>query len=214
MRSTVRAQAISPLHASRGGTLLGIMVGLTIGVVVAIAAALYITNTKPPIVDHARNGQSSPLGGSNQSGPITLPGKPGDVPVEKPKLDFYDILPKGGNAEAGASSTPVTTPATTSASAPVAAPATAASATERYYLQLGAFQDPVEADNLKARLALIGMESNVQRIDTPDKGALLRVRVGPYSDIREADTARAQLVQNGINSSLIRSKTTTVPSSQ
>ena len=27
-----------------------------------------------------------------------LPGKPGDKPVEKPRFDFYNVLPKGSDA--------------------------------------------------------------------------------------------------------------------
>jgi cell division protein FtsN len=40
---------------------------------------------------------------------------------------------------------------------------------EKFYLQAGAFEDPSEADNLKARLALMGVEASVQKVDVPEK---------------------------------------------
>ena len=49
---------------------------------------------------------------------------------------------------------------------------------EKYYLQAGAFEDPSEADNLKARLALMGVEASVQKVDVPDKGTMHRVLTG------------------------------------
>jgi cell division protein FtsN len=42
-----------------------------------------------------------------------------------------------------------------------------------------AFEDPSEADNLKARLALMGVEASVQKVELPEKGTVHRVRMGP-----------------------------------
>lgn len=39
---------------------------------------------------------------------------------------------------------------------------------------MGAFEDPSEADNLKARLALMGVEASVQKVEVPDKGTMHR----------------------------------------
>jgi cell division protein FtsN len=50
---------------------------------------------------------------------------------------------------------------------------------EKFYLQAGAFEDPSEADNLKARLALMGVEASVQKVECPRR-ARCTVRVGPY----------------------------------
>ena len=40
------------------------------------------------------------------------------------------------------------------------------------FLQAGAFQSAPDADNLKARLALLGMQASVQTTTLPDKGVL------------------------------------------
>jgi cell division protein FtsN len=77
-------------------------------------------------------------------------------------------------------------------------------ATESYFLQVGAFQTEQEADNAKAKLALIGLEAVVQTANIPDKGILHRVRVGPLSNLDEINKARAELARNGFNADLIK----------
>ena len=80
----------------------------------------------------------------------------------------------------------------------------APSGKDQYYLQAGSFQTEVDANNLKAKLALIGVEALIQTASLPDKGVWHRVRVGPYSDIEELNKVRATLSQNGVQSSLIK----------
>lgn len=77
-------------------------------------------------------------------------------------------------------------------------------ASENYFLQVGAFQTEQEADNAKAKLALIGLEAVVQTANIPDKGILHRVRVGPLANLDEIDKARAELTRNGFNADLIK----------
>ena len=84
-------------------------------------------------------------------------------------------------------------------------------APDKFFLQLGAFADPSEADNVKARLALIGLEASVQRLETADKGTLHRVRLGPYLKPEDMNTVRAQLAQAGIDSSVVRTRSKASP---
>lgn len=195
----------APRAAHRGSTLVGVFVGLVIGVLIAAALAWYFSRP----YEFQQTGPTA-LPGALQSGaaPIALPGKPGDKPVEgvRPpapaepkapaqsapgdtKFDFYDILTKGDQAALPAPE----------ASAP-AAPA------ERLYLQVGAFTDPSDADNLKARLALLGVEAAVYRLESADKGTLHRVRVGPYSSPEDMNAVRAELAKDGITSSVVKVK--------
>lgn len=185
-------------HRQTGNTVVGVIVGLLIGVVIAAGIALYINFGAKPFQAGASAtppAQSAPSASSSE--PLSLPGKPGDKPFakpaekaeDKPSYDFYKILP-GGDA----ASTPV--------SSPVAEPAVP----DKLYLQAGAFQDPAEADNLKARLALMGLEAGVQKVDTADKGVLHRVRVGPFPAQSDADTAHAKLAQEGIETIVVRIK--------
>jgi len=71
-------------------------------------------------------------------------------------------------------------------------------------LQAGSFQSAPEADNLKARLALLGMEASIQTTVLPDKGVWHRVRIGPYTAVDDLNRARDTLKQNGIETTLIR----------
>ena len=71
-----------------------------------------------------------------------------------------------------------------------------------YFLQAGAFTKAVDADQMKARLALLGFEAQVATAsgETP----LSKVQIGPYKALDELNTARARLTQNGIDTILIK----------
>jgi cell division protein FtsN len=75
-----------------------------------------------------------------------------------------------------------------------------------YFIQAGSFQNPAEADNQKARLAILGYESAVEPANLPDKGTWYRVRLGPYSKVEEINRVRQALAQNGIEASLVKIK--------
>jgi cell division protein FtsN len=183
---------------SGGGVLAGILIGLLMGAVVAAVAAWYFMRSAPVRVPEAPPPRSQPAPGATPPAPVALPGKPGDRPVEKPQFDFYKILPQGENA--------VPDPGK-GAPAPAAPPQAGTPAPgERLYLQVGAFEDPAEADNLKARLALMGIEASAQRVEVPDKGTLHRVRVGPYGKAEDMNAARAQLAQAGIPVAVVKNK--------
>ena len=111
---------------------------------------------------------------------------------EKPRFDFYSILP--GN-EAPATKSPQEPPR--SPSAPVK---------ETFYLQAGAFQSPAEADNMKARLAMLGIEAAVRSNATTERGTLHRVRIGPFERVEEVNRTRDTLKQNGIETTLIKGR--------
>jgi cell division protein FtsN len=77
---------------------------------------------------------------------------------------------------------------------------------EQFYLQVGAFQKPADADNMKARLALMGVEASVQDVNLQDKGTLHRVRTGPYATPTEMNQARTLMAQNGVQATVVRIK--------
>jgi cell division protein FtsN len=79
-----------------------------------------------------------------------------------------------------------------------------AAAKQIYYLQAGAFANEAEAEKLKAGLIMDGMEVTVLAVNTPDKGTLHRVRVGPYQGTEEMNNARAKLQLKGIVSTPMR----------
>lgn len=185
-----------------GGTLVGIFIGLVIGLAIAAAVTWYLNRANLPFqLGKAGNGDARSEVARPQGGPQSLPAKPGDKATDK-RFTFYDILP--GRQEAVPGTAPAT-PATPAPTAPASATKTA-SAGEALYLQVGAFQKPAEADNVKARLALIGVEASVKEVAVPDKGTMFRVRVGPYAQVDEMNRVRNLLTQNGIPVSVVRAK--------
>lgn len=74
-----------------------------------------------------------------------------------------------------------------------------------YLLQAGSFRSAEQADQLRAKLALLGVETRVQ---TGDSGGEQwhRVRVGPYRNLRDLNQARNLLQKNGIQAILISLK--------
>jgi cell division protein FtsN len=79
----------------------------------------------------------------------------------------------------------------------------AASEDARYLLQVGSFRESSDADQLKARLALLGVVARVQSVTVND-ATWHRVRVGPVASAREADDLRSRLADNGIDSLVMK----------
>lgn len=185
---------------SGGGMLLGLFLGLVIGILIAFGVVWYLNKTPLPFQDksgRAEKPAERPANGQART-PEPLPGKPGDKVGEKPRFEFYKILPGGQEA----------TPAPAAAPVAPAPPAAAIAPGETYYLQVGAFQKAAEADNLKAKLSLLGVEVGVQEVAIPDKGTMYRVRIGPYTKAEEMNRARNQLAQNGIQTTPVKVKET------
>lgn len=72
-----------------------------------------------------------------------------------------------------------------------------------YVLQAGSFRNFADADRMKAQLALLGLESQIQKV-TIDDHQWHRVRLGPYRDLDTLQGARRQLRQADINVLLLR----------
>ena len=76
------------------------------------------------------------------------------------------------------------------------APATASGG--RYILQAGSYPDAKGADEVKAKLALLGFQANVQPVTVNGK-QWHRVRLGPYASASDLESAKRSLGENGIN---------------
>ncbi len=61
-----------------------------------------------------------------------------------------------------------------------------------YVLQAGSFADAADADRRRAELALLGIESRIQRVMIDDR-SYHRVRIGPTSDLDELNRMRSRL---------------------
>ena len=102
---------------------------------------------------------------------------------------------------------PVTPPAETATVAAAPASATAAGAGDgsRYLLQAGAFQASAQAEELKARIALLGLSARVEPA-TIDGKTVHRVRMGPYGTASDLADAKRKLERGGLPAMAIKVK--------
>lgn len=68
----------------------------------------------------------------------------------------------------------------------------------RYIMQAGSFKTFKEADQLREKLALMGIESKVQKAKVGSVN-WYRVKMGPFTQTASVNTIRARLRQNGID---------------
>ena len=163
--------------AKRGGSPIftGVLIGLAVGAVLAVGVALWATGNNPF--------KAAAPGPAPHTAPVS---NESAKPETAPSFDFYKVLPNE------------------SADALPATPPSAAAAAPKYYLQAGAFQNAADADNLKAQLALLGMEAVIQTSNQGDRGIFHRVRVGPFLAMDEVNRTRSLLAQNNIAATLVR----------
>jgi cell division protein FtsN len=178
--------------------LVGILAGLVLGLVIALGVAWYI-NKMPSPFNASRQTPPTPPAPAAKSesakSPTPQAAKAEEKAAktdEKPRFDFYKILP--GSEEA--------TPDKPGKDAK----ASTGTAKEAFFLQAGAFQNAPDADNLKARLALLGVEAAIETTALPDKGVWHRVRIGPYTSVEELNRTRDTLKQNGVQTTLIKAR--------
>ncbi len=129
-----------------------------------------------------------------------------DKPVEQQtSFDFFTVLPE---IEMVVPDNQLPTPSP-SPSLPLSSEATdeksdssaaipAASKKSAYMLQAGSYRKKPDADRLKAKLALWGHASQIQKVTIQDRGDFFRVRLGPYSSYDEMVEADKSLASFGI----------------
>lgn len=182
-------QVQGPRPDSSSSFLIGLFFGFLLGLGVAAGIAIYFFKTPIPFADRPRT-QDKPLA-TDQKG--VEPAAKSATAEDKPRFDFYRILP--GKEE------PVTERQMREAAKQAPKPG---APKESYFLQAGSFPNPADADSLKAKLALMGMEANVEPANIAGKGTWYRVRLGPYTRVDEINRVRQQLTQNGIEVSLVK----------
>ncbi|MBS0321373.1 MAG: SPOR domain-containing protein [Proteobacteria bacterium] len=112
--------------------------------------------------------------------------------------------PAAAVAPATGAATPSPATATAPAKVATAEPGRAPRADDRYWLQVGSFTQAADAENLKAQLALMGLQAAVQTGILDDKTVRYRVRLGPYDNGDAIARVKAELTQHGIESTAIR----------
>ena len=190
----------SAKSAKRGGgsTFIGILIGLVLGLTIALGVAWYINKLPNPF-------REKPQAPATPTPPkVETPAPPAVQAVAKsePSKEPAEAS-KAKDAVADKDKKAQEPPAKSDATEKASEKSTPA-AKETFFLQTGSFQNAPDADSLKARLALLGIEASIQARTLPEKGVWHRVRVGPYSDVEELNRVRGVLTQNGIETALVK----------
>ncbi|MFZ4536502.1 SPOR domain-containing protein [Propionivibrio sp.] len=203
-----RRQSNAPTRKKTGGGMLvGLFLGLVLGVLCAAGVVWYIYKTPPPFTNKSQPSPTPPPVAGQQPGtppaPMALPGKPGDpIPQngDKPRFDFYKILP--GNADAIPDPKPAD-PKQADAAKGKNEKEKESALKEPVYLQTGSFQNAGDADNQKAKLALMGVEASVQQVMLQEK-VWYRVRLGPFKKMDELNNMRSDLSRQGVEANVVK----------
>ena len=210
----------------------GIVIGLLAGVLLALVFAIWLNRNATPFVEKTKSvdllptksARAEPARGEVAQPTPTTTASVAKENAEKPRFDFYQILPgdkagakgdgaKGDGTKANKTGKSADERTTKSAEADASANAANAgkdaakqAAKDSYLLQAGAFQSESDAENLKAKIAFAGLEANVRSVNLPDKGTLYRVRLGPYRSVDELNRIKAALSQNGITAAVVKAE--------
>ena len=208
----------------RGGFALGLIVGLLIGLTLALGVALYVTKVPIPFVNKVpqrtadqdaaetqknRNWDpNAPLSGKNPARPnagagsVTSPPPAVALPAPAASAPTTSSAQPAARASAPKSSRdPAAILADKPASAPKAGPVGADPFT--YYVQAGAYGRTEDAEQQRAKLAMLGLEGRITEREQSGR-TVYRVRVGPFDRKGDADAAKEKLGDGGVEAALVR----------
>ena len=72
-----------------------------------------------------------------------------------------------------------------------------------YFVQAGAYGRTEDAEQQRAKLAMLGLEAKLTEREQSGK-SVFRVRVGPYDKKVDADAAKEKLAAAGVEAALVR----------
>ncbi len=119
--------------------------------------------------------------------------------LPKPVEQAAGNEPAAGDAAATAQAKPA------KPAAPVAAETPAVDDGTRYLLQAGAFQASGQAEEMKAKIAMLGLGARVESADIGGK-TVYRVRMGPYGTASDLADAKRKLSGGGLSAMAIKVK--------
>ncbi|WP_006788569.1 SPOR domain-containing protein [Thiorhodospira sibirica] len=136
--------------------------------------------------------------------PETAPARPAPPPATPPTTPPPAGQTAPPQSTPGGESAAVRPPRETATPATPAAPTPPAAASrERFMLQAGSFRQHQEAERLRARLALLGVEAKIQQV-TVNSDTWHRVHIGPFNSRSEVDRVRERLSNNQVQTMLLR----------
>ncbi len=161
-------------------------------------APLYGKNPAKPTLPAASEPLASASGAATPTPPTTpapTPGVPAAPPAKVEAKPAASADPLGDLAKART--------ATAAPAAAATATATAGAEPFNYFVQVGAFRTPEDAESQRARLSLSGIETRVSEREQSGR-TVYRVRVGPFDKREEAERAKEKLDASGLETALVR----------
>lgn len=212
-------------HTQRGGFAFGLVVGIVAGIVVSLGVALYVTKVPVPFVNKVQQrtdeqeaaeieknrnwDPNSPLYGKTPARPASAPG----APPTTPPVAGVPPLPPNAPATTAPAPGQARVPADILGDRPgtavppgASAPSVSTRATPdpfSYFVQAGAYGRGEDAEQQRARLAMLGFPARVTEREQSGR-TVYRVRLGPFDKRDDAETTRQKLEGSGVESALIR----------
>lgn len=201
-RETKPARSEEPRRQGKsGGLFLGLVIGLVIGLVVAAGLAWHFNTggggfkpveqapeSPPPVQPDQRTvavKEPAPPAHKTHAAAKPVEGKPAKpAKAHKNAPAAANVERKAASAVEPPSRVPLTFYGILPGDKP-AKPVEPPKSTEVWWLQIAALKNPADADKLKARLSLLGLQVSTQQVDSGGQ-SLYRVRVGPYKRDEDA----------------------------
>ncbi len=202
------------LGGQRGGFAVGLVIGLLLGLALALGVALYVTKVPIPFMNKVPQrspGQDAAEAEKNKNWDPNAPlvGKSASRPAASASgavaPAVAPTLPPPVTTEPAAARDPAAILADRPAAAPprVRPSATAGLDPFTYLVQAGAYGRAEDAEQQRARLALMGITAKVTEREQAGR-TMYRVRVGPFDKKEDADAVKEKLGGSGVEAALVR----------
>lgn len=210
------ARATPSRRAQRGGFGIGFVVGLLVGLALALGVALYVTKVPVPFINKvpqrtAEQEAAEAERNRNWDPNAPLAGKPAARPASVPAPAPQAVPAPAARPEAAAPRAPGgrDPAAILSGQGDPAKESSAARSTKAgaepftYFVQAGAYGRADDAEQQRARLAMLGLQARVSEREQAGR-TVYRVRVGPFERKDDADSAQSRLQAAGVEAALVR----------
>lgn len=199
-----------------GRTILGFIMGVVVGLGVALAVAVYVNKVPIPFVYKGQSRSAdqdvaetqknknwdpnAPLYGKNPAKPA-----PPSAPAPATSESAPRLSPGAVTASVPASKTDLKPAVSADPLGDLVKTRSSGAAAEpfSYFIQVGAFRTPEDAESQRAKLSLGGVEAKVTEREQSGR-TVFRVRVGPFDKKEDADKTKEKLDATGLETALVR----------
>jgi len=176
--------------AQRFSGALTFLTGLAIGLFIAIIVYFHehsatIENNNPLLADESVGDKEKNTNNKNED----------IAQLPEPQFDFYKILPSKEVNISEWESVEEDDTSSQKEEQPV-----------MFVLQVGSFKQFGAADEIKAKLAMMGVTADIQRVVINGQDVRHRVRIGPYKNTKKLQQARDRLLANDLDFMLLKLK--------